>query len=282
MSTKNAPRRQRKIQNQVARADKKHPKKKGAQAMQAGARKYPTPPFPGNIRQARLGGHLDPPPMYDAPFYIGSRKLENRIALITGGDSGIGRAVAILFAREGADIAIVYLNEHEDAKVTKAKHRSRRQAMHTDRRRRLPAEILREGRRADSQGVRRTSRPRQQCRLPDSHGEVRRPDCEAFRRDAQDQSVRLFLHGAGSCETNETGSRHRQYRFCDRPARKRIAARLFHDEGRYSRFHPFARHATGSARHPGERCRARPCLDAAQSFGQGSEATSANSGRTRR
>jgi len=51
---------------------------------------------------------LDPPPMYDAPFYIGSRKLENHVALITSSDSGIGRAVAILFAREGADIAMAY------------------------------------------------------------------------------------------------------------------------------------------------------------------------------
>jgi NAD(P)-dependent dehydrogenase (short-subunit alcohol dehydrogenase family) len=47
-----------------------------------------------------------------------SRKLENKIALITGGDSGIGRAVAVAFAKEGADVAIVYLDEHEDAKET--------------------------------------------------------------------------------------------------------------------------------------------------------------------
>jgi NAD(P)-dependent dehydrogenase (short-subunit alcohol dehydrogenase family) len=62
---------------------------------------------------------LDPPPMYDAPFYKGSGKLADMGAIITGADSGIGRAVAVLFAREGADIAAVYLDEHEDAKVTK-------------------------------------------------------------------------------------------------------------------------------------------------------------------
>ena len=122
MSKKNAPRRQRDIQRQVGRADKQHPKVKAKQAMQAGARKYPAPPFPRQ-HQAKPGmeATLNPPPMYDAPFYAGSRKLENRVALITGGDSGIGRAVAILFAREGADIAIVYLNEREDANVTKEK-----------------------------------------------------------------------------------------------------------------------------------------------------------------
>jgi NAD(P)-dependent dehydrogenase (short-subunit alcohol dehydrogenase family) len=58
--------------------------------------------------------------MYDAPFYRGSGKLQDRVALITGGDSVIGRAVAILFAREGADIAIVYMKDEEgDAGVTK-------------------------------------------------------------------------------------------------------------------------------------------------------------------
>jgi len=57
--------------------------------------------------------------MCDAPYYKGSEKLKDKAALITGGDSGIGRSVAILFAREGADVAIAYLDEHEDAEETK-------------------------------------------------------------------------------------------------------------------------------------------------------------------
>ena len=90
--------------------------------MQTGARAYPEPPFPRqHQRKPGREARLNPPPLYDAPFYLGSRKLENKIALITGGDSGIGRAVAILFAREGADIAVAYLNEHGDAKITKEK-----------------------------------------------------------------------------------------------------------------------------------------------------------------
>jgi NAD(P)-dependent dehydrogenase (short-subunit alcohol dehydrogenase family) len=57
--------------------------------------------------------------MYDAPHYLGSAKLKDKVAIITGGDSGIGRSVAVLFAREGADVAIVYLTETKDAEITK-------------------------------------------------------------------------------------------------------------------------------------------------------------------
>ena len=62
---------------------------------------------------------MRPQPVADDAGYRGSGKLKNKVALITGGDSGIGRAVAILYAREGADVAVSYLNEHEDAEETR-------------------------------------------------------------------------------------------------------------------------------------------------------------------
>lgn len=70
-------------------------------------------------RRPGIESVMKPRPRADDPGYRGSGKLAGKVALITGGDSGIGRAVAIAFAREGADLAIVYLNEHGDAEETK-------------------------------------------------------------------------------------------------------------------------------------------------------------------
>jgi NAD(P)-dependent dehydrogenase (short-subunit alcohol dehydrogenase family) len=74
------------------------------------------------VREGDLPGHesrLEPKPEWE-PVYPGSGRLAGKVALITGADSGIGRAVAALYAREGADVAILYLCEHDDAAKTKA------------------------------------------------------------------------------------------------------------------------------------------------------------------
>jgi NAD(P)-dependent dehydrogenase (short-subunit alcohol dehydrogenase family) len=114
-------RREQIIQEEIDRADKKGGSRTEAKdaAMQAGMRQYPDSFPKQHLKKPGLEAELDPAPMYQAPHYEGSGKLDNKVALITGGDSGIGRAVAVLYAREGADLAIVYLNEHRDADETK-------------------------------------------------------------------------------------------------------------------------------------------------------------------
>ncbi|WP_342316147.1 SDR family oxidoreductase [Lysobacter sp. FW306-1B-D06B] len=113
---------QKKVEAKDARQAKSPAKKASSRkAVQAGTRRQPENPLPAQHQQ-KPGRErdLDPQPRYMAPDYKGSEKLLDRVAIVTGGDSGIGRAVAVLFAREGADVAIVYLDEHEDAEQTRA------------------------------------------------------------------------------------------------------------------------------------------------------------------
>lgn len=73
---------------------------------------------PQSQKKPGLEVKMSPLPVFDDPEQRGSGKLHNKVAVITGGDSGIGRAIAVLFAKEGSDIAIIYLSEHSDAKET--------------------------------------------------------------------------------------------------------------------------------------------------------------------
>jgi hypothetical protein len=111
---------QRQIQDEIDRIDANQSKDdEKAAAMQAGQRTYPDR-FDKQHQQKPGEEHeLEPAPMYEAPEYKGSEKLAGMSAIVTGADSGIGRAVAVLFAREGADVAVLYLSEDEDAQITK-------------------------------------------------------------------------------------------------------------------------------------------------------------------
>jgi NAD(P)-dependent dehydrogenase (short-subunit alcohol dehydrogenase family) len=104
--------------------DRKEPSEGGSGGGEKGPpqtskRRYPTELPAQHLLKPGQEADMELKPQFMAPDYQGSGKLEGMAALITGGDSGIGRAVAVLYAREGADVAIVYLSSHEDAEETR-------------------------------------------------------------------------------------------------------------------------------------------------------------------
>ncbi len=111
---------QKAIQSRQDQKDASAPKQsEDKPAVQTGLVDQPGLPLPSqHLSKPGIEAQMELKPRFMAEHYKGSGKLQGQVAIVTGGDSGIGRAVAVLFAREGADVAIFYLNEHEDAAYT--------------------------------------------------------------------------------------------------------------------------------------------------------------------
>lgn len=106
-------------QREQASASNAEKKSESTATPSTAARPQPQSPMPAqHLRKPGNESDLEPHPQFMAPAYKGSGKLKGMTTLITGGDSGIGRAVAVLFAREGADVVVVYLCEDDDAAKT--------------------------------------------------------------------------------------------------------------------------------------------------------------------
>ena len=270
MSSGSAVKKQQDVQREVAANDQKGGKKPEA-AMQAGARPYPRPPFPAQ-HQSKPGHEfkLDPAPLYDAPFYLGSKKLEGKVALITGGDSGIGRSVAILFAREGADVAIVHLGEDRDAADTaKAVEKEGQRALV------IKGDVRDSG--FCKTAVEQTLKELGQLDVLVNNAafQVHTKDIADLSDEHFDETLKTNLYGyfymakaavphlkQGSAIIN-TGSvtGHR---------RQPGAARLFDDQGWYPRLYTVAGRLAAGQGHPGQLRRAGAGMDAPQSVRQGS------------
>ena len=121
MSVEYVANEQRAMQRQQDQKDATHRKADNNNPVQTGVVDQPVPPLPRqHLAKPGFEFEMELKPRFMAEGYRGSGKLQGQVAVVTGGDSGIGRAVAVLFAREGADVAILYLNEHQDAAVTAA------------------------------------------------------------------------------------------------------------------------------------------------------------------
>ena len=208
---------------------------------------------------------------------------QGRSALITGGDSGIGRAVAVMYAREGADVAIVYLpDEQRDAEETQrhVEAEGRRCVLHP--RRRHEPRVLRRGRRAHRARAREARHPRQQRRAPERQAVDRRDRATRVRAvPSAPTSTRTSTSRGPRCGTcrpvaasSTPGSDHRAGGREDPP-------RLLGDEGRDPRVHEVAGAEPRGAEDPRELRGAGPGVDAAQSAVQARGGGRASSGRTR-
>ena len=214
-------------------------------------------------RQPGLRSDMVPKPRSEMRDYRAAGKLEGRAALITGGDSGIGRAVAIGFAKEGADVAIVYLDEHEDAASTKALVEEEGRRCIT-----IAGDIGDEAFCKDA--VARTVEAFGRLDLlvnnaAEQHPQDRLEDIstEQLERTFRTNLFAMFHVTKAALAHLPPGAAVDQQRLGHGLSRQPAPDRLRRDQGRDRRVHALARREPQGASDPGQRGRAGPGLDAA-------------------
>ena len=205
---------------------------------------------------------MTPPPASFMEGYTGSGRLDGKVALVTGGDSGIGRAVAIAFAKEGADVAIAFLEECEDARQT-------RHAIEKAGRKGLSLQVDLRSEEGCRTAVDATVRDLGRLDILVNNAAEQHPQdtIEKITADQLERTFRTNVFSMFHCVRAalphlRRRSTHHQHDLGDRVPRQSSPSRLFGDEGGDRCVHPFARPVSRQTRHPSQRGRAGPHLDA--------------------
>ena len=217
------------------------------------AKEGPKIPPQHQARQPGIEAEMTPRPRSEDKSQEGCGRLEGKVAIITGGDSGIGRAVAIAFAKEGADVAVVYLDEHQDAEETRriVEEKGRQCLL-------IPGDVGDESfcRKAVERAVRKLGRLDVLVNnAAEQHEDLQsgRDRPGAARTDVPHQHLRLFLRHQGRPAAPGRGERRHQHHLGHRLPRQRASHRLRLDQGRDRGLHPLARAEPGRAKDPGQR-----------------------------
>ena len=209
---------------------------------------------------------MKPVPDHGEASYVGSGKLDGKVALITGGDSGIGRAVAIAFAREGADVVLAYLSEDADAESTAELIRQAGRRVVA-----MPGDICDEAHCAELVDMAISEFGRldilvNNAAFQRTHKSIEEIPLEEWETTLRTNVTAPFMLAKAAVKHLKRGAHNYQYDVDPVSRSLRWAAGLRHKQGRDLQFHRWPRPGARREGHPGERRRPRTDLDASHPF----------------